>query len=1326
MKLTKKISSLIIAGSMIISMFPANVYGAAEPVSTPEIKYFNDFSEDKTYFSGTTGYMNLEETEDYFFGQALKINPVADHAYIDVKTPMTDSKDFSLSFDFKAGQEDHPLVMFSQESGNTRVAAINYDVKGNLVINSKAGSFANASGNYSSATNLYPVYVGTDWTNISMHFHPDGYNTTIDWYINGEFVVTSTSSNVSSGREFTGGMDTFHIGTTRTGANVSDQIVKYDETEFFLIDNYKIEYLDDEYVYANLNAEVGTSTTVFPVSFSENLDMEIGIDDIEIINTENGESVSVVSLNGSSKKFGRIEIEVSDSFKADTEYFISFPENLKGVSGKKLYSNMLYFIPKGVASIECPEITDSILNTEGDCEDLPIGTLEGLNPVGNWAKYLITDWKYDISAVNTGTEENPNTAIKFSPDHTSTQFFRMETDGKNALPFLYDINETSVVWSADIMRKELTRSYPMMFIMGKSEVGSASVGYFFFDSYGNFVFLNGSGDWWSTEDYADVNSYSSKQTAYNAGIKAGEWVNITAVINSKDETVTYFVNKEYAGKGNWPSNRKGKGYNYFSGMRINPEDMYRDGRTVYFDNYKLGYAKTSSNKITSFRVFDRTGNSYGPMDESVSADIRKLEITASADIGNINDATVSLISENDEEVEISNPKVSGKKISFDVDECLKKNMRYEVFVDGLKTSEGEDIKTYENSFKTSANGEFVITAFELVSENGNVIEDALEIFPGESVYLKVSAVNTTDDIIRLNASVTGYNNAILSADNTLEIQVGANSRDTEETIEIVVESTSDLYVVATLTDEAKRTVKPMIEIGEMSVNEDVWTLSFEDKTEGNTAIYTEILSPAGETQTVVYRGQTISDKDGNFKVVVRLSEDAKSGIYKFIWTDENGNTGTETAGFANSNDTGKIIEKINTSLKNETKEASIATISGILSDENNRYAMGIISENIEDIDLMIPAEIIYNEFKNNSVTENEAVAHINKAIYMTEIVSGKADNLFENADILGIKELKLFDFIEKSFITESFEKSVTAQLYIESVKKFSDFYEKLTEKFVLETVKNPDGEDNLIEVMKSFSKEIGITDNGKDKAYRAVMYNTYKDYDALKKAFEDANKENTSPGGGGGGGGGGSSSGGSSKPVMKEIYEEEAVTEQQIPYPVFSDIADVNWASEAITRLAEMQIVNGKGDHKFCPYDKVTRAELVKMIVLALEYETKSSFVSSFNDVPEWAKSYVDSAFSNGIVTGYDETTFGGSDYVTRQDMAIMIYRAAVNKGIDFVSESSNVFSDSSAIADYAKDAVHTLYNVGVINGVGTGMFSPKSTATRAEVAKIIYSIIKL
>ena len=300
------------------------------------------------------------------------------------------------------------------------------------------------------------------------------------------------------------------------------------------------------------------------------------------------------------------------------------------------------------------------------------------------------------------------------------------------------------------------------------------------------------------------------------------------------------------------------------------------------------------------------------------------------------------------------------------------------------------------------------------------------------------------------------------------------------------------------------------------------------------------------------------------------------------------------------------------------------------------------------------------------------------------------------------------------------QKSITTSLKDGNYKDFDEFYDALTEKFVLAVVKEPDGVNNATAIIQEFSEKIGTGATGSEAAYRAVIGKTYASYEELKDAFDKANKKTTSPGGCSSG-----PSGTTTSNITRPVITTP-ITDISIPKSIFTDIDHVAWAKDAVVYLAEKDVINGKGDNKFCPDDKITRQEIAKLAVLAFGLKNDASVSSEFTDVSAWATEYVNSAFANKIVNGYSANVFGAQDNVTRQDLVVMIYRAALASGYEFDTESNNEFADNDMISDYAKEAVGKLYNMGVINGKDGGNFAPADTATRAEAAKIIYNVINL
>ncbi|MBR0028268.1 MAG: S-layer homology domain-containing protein, partial [Clostridia bacterium] len=178
-----------------------------------------------------------------------------------------------------------------------------------------------------------------------------------------------------------------------------------------------------------------------------------------------------------------------------------------------------------------------------------------------------------------------------------------------------------------------------------------------------------------------------------------------------------------------------------------------------------------------------------------------------------------------------------------------------------------------------------------------------------------------------------------------------------------------------------------------------------------------------------------------------------------------------------------------------------------------------------------------------------------------------------------------------------------------------------------------------------------------------------------------------------------------------------------LPNLGFDDLGDVTWAQTAINTLAAKKIVSGVGENKFDPNAALTRAAYAQMLVNAIGHSTDSAD-TYFDDVPTDAWFYHNVAVASqlGIVSGFGDGTFRPNDLITREQMALMTQKAAVVMGKSLIGADNGTFTDDADIADWSRDAVYTLSDAGIINGMGDGTFGPQANATRAQAAVIIYN----
>ncbi len=204
----------------------------------------------------------------------------------------------------------------------------------------------------------------------------------------------------------------------------------------------------------------------------------------------------------------------------------------------------------------------------------------------------------------------------------------------------------------------------------------------------------------------------------------------------------------------------------------------------------------------------------------------------------------------------------------------------------------------------------------------------------------------------------------------------------------------------------------------------------------------------------------------------------------------------------------------------------------------------------------------------------------------------------------------------------------------------------------------------------------------------------------------------------GGGGGGGSSSG--KTPVSGGGISAPSAGEISAP-SVFNDMSS-HWAKESVEQMYELDIISGFDDGSFRPDTRVTRAEFVKMLINTLSYPIVQN--SGFDDVPTdaWHYGYISTAVERGIVRGISSSNFGPDMNVTREDAAVMVYRA-ISENVAF--GSAIIYNDEKDIAEYAREAVMALSEADILKG-SDGSFRPKNNMTRAEAATLLLRVRKM
>lgn len=167
----------------------------------------------------------------------------------------------------------------------------------------------------------------------------------------------------------------------------------------------------------------------------------------------------------------------------------------------------------------------------------------------------------------------------------------------------------------------------------------------------------------------------------------------------------------------------------------------------------------------------------------------------------------------------------------------------------------------------------------------------------------------------------------------------------------------------------------------------------------------------------------------------------------------------------------------------------------------------------------------------------------------------------------------------------------------------------------------------------------------------------------------------------------------------------------------FSDVDANAWYAKATIYCRDNGLMSGTGGTSFSPNSTMTRAMLA-VVLYRLAGSPSVSGNSSFQDVANnsWCADAVIWASQNGIIRGYDNGLFGVNDPISREQLATILWRYAGSPS----AQQGSDFTDENSIASYAMDAADWVHANGIMNGTAGGMFSPKASATRAQVATVL------
>ena len=195
------------------------------------------------------------------------------------------------------------------------------------------------------------------------------------------------------------------------------------------------------------------------------------------------------------------------------------------------------------------------------------------------------------------------------------------------------------------------------------------------------------------------------------------------------------------------------------------------------------------------------------------------------------------------------------------------------------------------------------------------------------------------------------------------------------------------------------------------------------------------------------------------------------------------------------------------------------------------------------------------------------------------------------------------------------------------------------------------------------------------------------------------------------------------KLYMIEDPSQGAKALKEIKEIPFADVEINGWEYTAVRYMWQNEYISGVTSAFFAPNMKLTRGMLVT-ILHNMEGKPYVAGKCKFPDVQNTQEYYYNAikwASSNKIVSGYNNGKFGPDDNITREQVAVILWKYSKYKGTyKAVKADYSQFKDSKNISSFAREGMNWAVGSGVITG-SNGMLNPLGTATRAEVASMIF-----
>lgn len=203
---------------------------------------------------------------------------------------------------------------------------------------------------------------------------------------------------------------------------------------------------------------------------------------------------------------------------------------------------------------------------------------------------------------------------------------------------------------------------------------------------------------------------------------------------------------------------------------------------------------------------------------------------------------------------------------------------------------------------------------------------------------------------------------------------------------------------------------------------------------------------------------------------------------------------------------------------------------------------------------------------------------------------------------------------------------------------------------------------------------------------------------------------------------------GKTKAVVFEVEDAKLFTVGNLAEKAaFADI-EKHWAKENINFMVSRQVLGRENPTEFMPNENATRESFVTLLGKLEQIVPPMSNKCRFSDVDRTSPNvpYIRWAHLNNLVQGVSKTEFAPQARISREQIAVMLTNYAKYLNIPLDTAQKHNYADENMIADYAKESVAAMHNLGILTGKDGNRFDPKAMATNAEVMTILRRFVEV